>query len=136
LQYQRSLGAKRRRSPDTGELETVRLPSVVLVQREGDDEWGAGLVWEPDQPGHLARTRMLIDRVPMEMAQGVAEDYVRKHATNLAIVSKDAPWRAKPPSERQLAAAKKWRLAIDSTWTAGELSDALDAHIARRKGLR
>lgn len=109
------------------------LPTVVLAQRtardlfslDGTEEaWTAGLIM-PD-----GTKRVLLADVPLETAQGAAEDFVRR--TNPGqLVASDAPWRARVPSERQRAAAERWRVKVDPEWTAGELSDALDAHISR-----
>lgn len=105
-----------------------QLPTVVLAQRDPEgDVWTAGLWWQEND----AKQVLLAD-VPMEMAQGVAEDFVRKYGSR-HLTTTDAPWRARKPTERQLAAARKWRLPIDPDWTAGELSEALDQHITRIK---
>lgn len=111
--YQRSLGQ--------------RATTVVLVQKTPEpDSWLAGIQL-PD-----GSKRVLISGTTLELAQGVGEDYVRRRTPGgLALVSADAPWRTGKPSRKALAAAKRWNLPIDSRWTAGELSDALDAHIAR-----
>jgi len=105
-----------------------QLPTVVLAQRDAEaDVWTAGLWWTD-----VDRKQALLADVPMEMAQGVAEDFVRRHGAS-GLTRAEAPWRKRPPTPKQLAAAKKWRLPVDPAWTAGELSEALDAHIARIK---
>lgn len=106
------------------------LPTVVLAQRvEHEDVWTAGLLM-PD-----GTKRALITNVTMSTAQGVAEDYVRKHApAGLASVS--AAWRSRPPSKAQRDAAKRWHMAVDASWNAGQLSDALERHITRIKAKR
>lgn len=78
--------------------------------------------------------RPLIRHVSMELAQGVAEDYVRKVAppNTARLVDAKAAWRRGRPSPAQVAAAGKWRLDVDPKWTKGQLSDALTAHIERR----
>jgi ATP-dependent helicase IRC3 len=106
------------------------LPTVVLAQR-ADDAWTAGLWW-PATKDVAERKRVLLADVPMEMAQGVAEDYVRKNGGH-HLTDASAPWRQRKPSPKALAAAKKWRLPVDPSWNAGELSEAMDAHIARIK---
>ncbi|QOR55387.1 MAG: hypothetical protein SHS37scaffold145_38 [Phage 71_18] len=109
---------------DAGE----QLPLVVLAQREAgaDELWTAGLQYQD------GTKRALITNVAMETAQGVAEDYVRKLGPRAVVLADaDAPWRKRKPSPRALAAAKKWRLVIDPKWNAGQLSDAMNAHIAR-----
>ena len=114
--YQRSLG-----KDDRGRT----LPTVVLARVADDstDLWVAGL--QPDD----GPKQVLILGVPLETAQGVAEDYVRKHGVQ-ALVEQDAAWRKRRPTPKQLHAASKWNLPVDPHWTAGQLSEALDAHIA------
>lgn len=119
--YVRPLGM----GPADGDGKPTPLPTVVLAQRSADG-WTAGLQMTD------GTKRVLMADVPMEMAQGVAEDYVRKNGS-AHLVTADAPWRARKPSPKALAAAKKWRLPVDPSWTAGQLSEALDAHIARIK---
>jgi superfamily II DNA or RNA helicase len=103
------------------------LPTVVLAQRQPDaDVWTAGLL------AHDGAKSVLIAEVSMEMAQGVADDYVRRHG-RARITQADAAWRKAKPSPNQLVAAKKWRMKVDPAWTAGDLSEHLDAHIARIK---
>lgn len=115
--YQRSLGKDER-----GRV----LPTVVLARTSDDstDHWVAG-VQPPDGP-----KQVLIMGVPLETAQGVAEDYVRKHGV-ARLVESDAAWRKRRPTPKQLHAASKWNLPVDPHWNAGQLSEALDAHIAR-----
>lgn len=112
--YERSLGQHR--------------PTVVMLRRPGDepDSWLAGLIM-PD-----GSKRVLAEGLSMDMAQGVAESYVRANG-NDRLTATDAPWRTRPPSTKALEAASKWRLTVDPSWNAGQLSDALDAHIARVK---
>lgn len=105
----------------------VDLGTIVLVERDGG--WLCGIA-EPD-----GSKRVLIADVDLELAQGVGEDAARKlMGHRMQLVSRDAAWRKKPPTERQLHAAKRWRLPKASAYkTAGELSEALDAHIERKK---
>jgi hypothetical protein len=116
--YQRSLGKDSR-----GRI----LPTVVMARlndRE-PDRWIAGVQHDD------GRKDVLIFDVTMETAQGVAEDYVRKHAVSVALVDANAKWRSRKPSPKQLAAAAAWHLPVDKEWTAGELSERLDEHIAK-----
>lgn len=105
----------------------VNQPLVVLAQREEGDVWTSGLQWAD------GAKQVLVANVAMEMAQGVAEDYVRKNSQALGLVSANAKWRKGKPSPRQMAAAAKWRMKVDPSWTAGELSDKMEAHIQRTK---
>ena len=120
------------------EADGTERPTVVLAQRS-EHEWTAGLWWprgsHPGPDGFRIHTperkAVLVADVALETAQGVAEDYVRQTADRLTAA--DAKWRKGKPSPRAKAAAKKWRMKVDPKWTAGELSDHLDAHIARVK---
>lgn len=102
-------------------------PTVVLAQRvEGADVWTAGLLHRDG-----TKVGLMVD-VPLETAQGHAEDYIRRHGGNL--VASTAAWRSRKPSPRQLAAAKRWGVDVDPAWTAGDLSDAIDRRAGRVRG--
>lgn len=119
--YVLPLGYDREKRQDLGQ--------VVLVQTDParDDGWAV-------QAQHEDGNRTLLRDATMEMAQGVGEDYVRARATNLTLVDPEAAWRKNRPTPKQIGAAKKWRLPnIAQYETAGALSDALTAHIHRRK---
>lgn len=107
--------------------------TVVLAQaRPGtplDGRWVAA-VSRPD-----GITTVFADDESMELVQGVAEDYVRRYGER-SVVRADASWRQGDPTYKQLEAARKWRLKINPDWTAGELGDALTAHIAQVKAKR
>lgn len=118
--YVRPLG----RQPDGS------YPTVVLAQRTATT-WTAGL-WHPATRDAAERKGVLIAEVDLELAQGVAEDYVRTHGPD-TITRADAEWRKGKPSRKQLGVAKKWHLKVNPKWTAGELSEQIDAHIARIK---
>lgn len=108
-------------------LGTDRRVVLFHVEPSTDEGW-AVQVQSPDGAATLIRD------VSMEMAQGVGEDWVRTHERDLRLVDPGASWRARRPSPRQRAAAAKWRLPnVDQYATAGELSDALTAHIERRR---
>lgn len=100
-------------------------PVIVLYQRvENDDVWQA-MAMGPDN------ARKLTEFVPLETAQAVAEDHVRRYVQHEAYVRKDAKWRLRPPSAKQIAAAQKWDMwNLEQYETSGELSDAMDLHIA------
>lgn len=106
----------------------VILPTVVLAQRD-EELWTAGLSMSDGTKVALMGARL----VSLEVAQGIAEDYIRATLKTTHLIDPDAPWRKRRPTERQLWAAKRWKMRVDPAWSAGELSDALDAHIDRRK---
>lgn len=123
--YQRTLSTR-----DRNTNEFVPLPTVVLTQRHPrDDGWLCGLI-NPD-----GSKRVLLADVTLELAQGVGEDTVHKLlGSQTQLVNAGAEWRSKRPSRKARDAARKWRLPhLEQYKSAGELSDALDAHIARKR---
>lgn len=124
--YSRPLGGR--------DDETVRIvkysgqPLSFVDENDRSDLWEATVVRPGGDPN---MGRSLIFGVPLEMAQGVAEDYVRKNGV-AALTRTDAPWRKRPPSDKMVAAAKKWRVQVDPKWNAGEVSDAINEKIASR----
>jgi ATP-dependent helicase IRC3 len=70
--------------------------------------------------------KLLGDRLPLEYAQGAAEDYARKAGAR-ALVDPAAPWRMAPATDRQLAALRRAGLPSRSGVTRGEASDLLSA---------
>lgn len=105
------------------------LPGVGVVSLMSDD----GLAWTAalgDERQRATILRTFITNTTLEVATGVAEDFIRK-SPSAHLAKADAAWRRNRPSERQLAAARKWKLTVDPKWTAGQLSEALDAHIER-----
>lgn len=113
-------------------------PTVELIQLNAGDEESYQariLPWVP-KGGKPESPRVLCADVSLELAQGMAEDFARKHGVE-ALVNPEAGWRKRPPSPKQLAAAGKWRLPnVAEHQTAGELSDALTAHIERKKAAK
>lgn len=101
-------------------------PTVVLLERADDDVWAVGIRYDDGS------SRVLMDAVSLEMAQGIGEDVVRRKSTaNLSNVN--ASWRSRKPTANQLEFAKKWKMHVDPEWTAGDVSDRLDAWIVVRK---
>jgi hypothetical protein len=70
--------------------------------------------------------KVLITGVDLEMAQGVGEDYVRKNGIG-ALTARKAAWRSRPPTDKQIEAARKWNVGVQPEWSAGEVSDAIGA---------
>lgn len=107
---------------------SIAKTSVVL-DHVGDDLFSVLVV---DSAG---KTEALMERVPLPLAQGIAEDHIRRKVS-AALVNKEAAWRSRAPSPKQLDAAKRMRIAVDPSWNAGQVSDAFNARLAefrRRK---
>lgn len=102
---------------------------VVLVQGE-DDLWTVR---------HEKRDRTVVeiaDGLDLGYAQGAGEDYCRKLGSEI-LANKEAAWRKRPVSPKQVAALAKWKVAADTIAalkTAGEASDLLTEVIAAKTG--
>jgi hypothetical protein len=103
---------------------------LVLVEI-GDDRWRAGCQ-EDYGRGVKPVKRVLLDDVPLEVAQGVAEDYARK-AGATALVATDARWRKARPTLKQRDRLKKWGVSLPPGATKGDASDLINEYIARRQ---
>jgi ATP-dependent helicase IRC3 len=96
---------------DTWEVYQVRRQNVA----EPGAKWPK---WAEDR-------RKLYTGLPLDYAQGAAEDYMRKVGA-VALNNRDAAWRKLPASEAQrkaLMRTKRWREGM----TKGEASDAITA---------
>jgi superfamily II DNA or RNA helicase len=64
--------------------------------------------------------------LPLDYALGVAEDYARRQQAGV-LVDPSAAWRQQPPTEKQLALLRKWRVALPPDLTRGAAADLLTA---------
>ena len=102
--------------------------SIVIAETKPGDEHG----WSV-QHQHPDGNRTLLRDSTLELCQGTGEDMARKLGAG-TLTNANAAWRRRPPSERQLEAARKWRLPHRGDYTtAGELADALTAHIESKR---
>jgi superfamily II DNA or RNA helicase len=83
------------------------------------------------------KAERLMERVPLTLAQGIAEDHIRKVAPGSgALVNKEAAWRGRAPSPKQLDAALRLKITVPMDgsgrplWSAGEVSLAINARLA------
>jgi len=107
----------------------LSIADALLTLEKVGDGWGV-LVNRKDKPRTiLSATRQ---GVAVEMAQGMAEDYARKNGSQ-HLVSKNAAWRERPPSPKQLAAAAKMKIPVTPEMSAGTLSDLMTEKIATFK---
>jgi superfamily II DNA or RNA helicase len=122
---------------------------LVMMQRDPDDDgsWAVQCQYRPQKDGRVKPPygwspdevvrgfRPLWRDGTLELVEGVAEDYARRFGRSY-LTNLNAAWRAKPPSAKAKAAAKKWGLDPSRYRTAGELSDAMSARIHRVKAPR
>ncbi len=67
----------------------------------------------------------------LEWAQGTGEDVVRSRGGTM-LAKADAPWRARPASEKQLHALRRMRIRVAPGLTAGAASDLISARMGQR----
>lgn len=104
---------------------------LVIVELS-DDRWRAGHGFKD---GDVWRKRVIIDDVPLEMAQGVLEDLARKLGAN-ALTATDAAWRARRPSAKQKDLAAKMHIDIPAGATKGDVADLITAKMGQRRADR
>ena len=116
--YQRSLGSD--------------LPTVVLGQQSpGVDRYNVGLLLPRAEGGGR---RYLMRDVSLESAQAIGEDFIRKvTGGRLSLADANAPWRKRRPSPKQEALAVRLGIDVGSAMTAGDVSDLIDARLARKR---
>ena len=105
--------------------------SSIVLDPRGEDLYTVVVF---DSKGKASQ---LMDRVPLSLAQGIAEDHIRKtNPGSSALVNKAAAWRGRAPSPRQLDAAARLKITVPMDehgrplWSAGEVSLALNARLA------
>jgi hypothetical protein len=92
---------------------------ILRMVSTGEDTWSVSLV--QDGVGQLLK-----DGLPLSYAQGFAEDFARKIGLS-PLLDPNAAWRSDDATEKQLAALRKWRVAVKPGITKGEASDLLGA---------
>jgi ATP-dependent helicase IRC3 len=114
--------------PRRYELGMADRGRLVMVETAPD-------VW---RAGHQERDRsktVLIDGVPLETAQGVAEDFARMIGAG-KITDPSAKWRQARPTAKQLDMCVRLKVEVPVGATKGQISELLDAAFARRAARR
>jgi superfamily II DNA or RNA helicase len=99
---------------------------VVLVEQEPD-------CWAVHVVAKAGTVETLGTDLYLDQATALGEQTAYSHGTAIARVN--APWRPRPPSNKQIAFAVAVGIPADSarSLTSGQLSDLLSAHDAARK---
>lgn len=106
--------------------------TLILVTQttggEGDERYAVDR-----RPRHGSPER-LASGLDLGYAMGKAEDAARETIGFAEVlVSRDAPWRGAPATEKQVTALRRMRVAVPEGCTKGEAADLLGAAIARRR---
>lgn len=96
--------------------------AVIYQTKEG---WFAKVIKKDRRQEYLTH-----HPVWLELAQGIAEDYVRRLDT-FGLIRKDASWREERASERQMWALARWGIRPGRWLTKGEATDEMTKAIAR-----
>jgi superfamily II DNA or RNA helicase len=111
---------------------SVNPETSLWVRREP----GGYMVWLVDRRDLSNKTALSEDPLPLGYAQGVAEDYIRINAVK-HLVSKDAAWRHKPATLKQLETLSRLKIPHDpDNISSGEASNMIDMELARREADR
>ncbi|OYD06104.1 DEAD/DEAH box helicase, partial [Paludifilum halophilum] len=114
-------------TPDVYALSAGEAGTVVLYPGEGGHY--AKVMKQKEEDEMLTQ-----EPVWLELAQGIAEDYLRKVGT-LGLIQHNAGWRYQPMTagqERILRWLKKWLGEIPTTMTRGQASDFITKGLVRR----
>lgn len=94
-----------------------------LIMKKKGEGWQVYVVGRSGSSGIEYLTKAQVD---LELAQGIAEDYVRRSAA-VYLTSKSASWRSYPATESQKDALTKWKIHVPDGLTKGEASDLMTA---------
>jgi ATP-dependent helicase IRC3 len=100
--------------------------TIVLVPGSTDELWTVRAL------GRNIAPRTLMADVDLELAQGVGDDYVRRCKPAI-LADPSAKWRKRKPSTKALQAALKWGVKVPPKATAGQVSELIDAAVAKRR---
>lgn len=104
--------------------------SIVVLPEDGADDSDRYGVWVLPREKETPPWRLVDRPVWLELAQGIAEDYVRRLGQLWAARS-DRRWRLLPANPTQLEAARRWGVAVEAGMTRGEVSDRITLAIAK-----
>ncbi len=107
-------------------LYIMAVPDGSLVLEPHGDAYRVLLLQKGLQPAVLARD------LPATYAQGVAEDVARRRGW-AHLSGRDAAWRARPATEKQVTLLADLTGIVVGDLTAGEASDRISTFFARRQ---
>jgi superfamily II DNA or RNA helicase len=101
----------------------------TLVLREySEGLYGAAVVGRQDGPDIEP---LASEPVSLELAQGIAEDYVRR-VGEMTLSSRGSRWRNQPATDKQIEALRKWKIDAPPGITKGLASDIMTATLAAK----
>lgn len=106
---------------------------VLRVARDLLGHYDISLTLRPREGGPARQRTLATDLKTADEAAAEAERFVlneRRSVTKLK--DRDAPWRVRPASEKQIQYLYKLRIPVRKGLTMGEASDLIDLHRARK----
>ena len=100
----------------------LSLPEGTLWVAPREDGYIVGMVFRD------GRKQQLTPRpVSLDWAQAFADDKARLiSAKSVRLVDREAAWRSRPASQKQLGKLDRWCIQYPAGCTAGEASDLID----------
>lgn len=93
---------------------------TLRLRADGVDTWQVMHVRREVEPALLG------DLLPLDYAQGLAEDFAR-HLGVERLLDAEAPWRRQPASDKQVALLQKLGVALQADLSKGQAADLLSA---------
>lgn len=117
----------------THQLNWIALDDLRYVLSVGDGQLVMAssdhATWTAVHQPRTGPSIVVAECLDLGYAQGAAEDYVRQLGA-ARLADRNAPWRARPASEKQLVALRRWKVPYTPPLTKGAASDLLDRAIA------
>jgi superfamily II DNA or RNA helicase/DNA replication protein DnaC len=99
---------------------------LFLIKQANTQEKWAVILNEVD------KTKTLIAKdLPLEYAQGVAQDYVRSIRA-IALIDSNASWRSQEPTDKQISLLEKLGIEVNCDTTKGQASDLITIFFANQ----
>lgn len=110
---------------------------TLEVSRDLIDKWNLSLTLRPKGDGGVRQRTIAAQIITADEAAGLAEAFIlQERRSVMSLRGKDAPWRSRPASKKQLDMLKKMRVppqSIPRACTMGQASDLIDLARARRR---
>lgn len=107
---------------------------IIEVAKDLIDKWAISLTLKPANGAAKRQRTLAADVVSADAAAGLAEAFIlQERRSVMKLKDKDAAWRKRPASPKQLALLKRLRVPrIPDRCTMGAASDLIDLAQARR----
>lgn len=107
---------------------------VLTVEKDILGRFEVVCTLRPRSDSANKRQRTVASQLPTAVeALALAETFVNnERGASFKLKDREAPWRRKPASEKQMALLRKWQIPFAPGLTAGDASDRIDLYQSRR----